>query len=211
MKTVKRPVILWGLAGALLSLCTLAVILWGLNSTPVLLVDASAVHTAAEYTLGCFRGGDYEALEQQLYGAPDLGDYPEDTQTPEGILWNAYRESLDYQISGECVPSGNGLAVTVQVRYLDIPAVTQTLQDMVPALLEQTASEKDKSEVYDENRQYREAFLEEVLAAATEQSLSADRPMLEQEITLQLLRSEGGWKVVPTDALYRLLSGFVGE
>lgn len=211
MKTIKRPVMLWGLAGVILSLCTLVAIIFGMTSSPALLVDSAAVNATAEYTLGCFRGGDYEALEAQLYGNPDLGTYPEDANTPEGMIWKAYRESLNYQVLGECFPSGNGLALTLRVQHLDIPAVTQSLQDMVPELLEQTAAEKDKTEVYDENRQYREAFLAEVLAAATAQSLSGDQPVTEREITLELLRSEGCWKILPTDTLHQLLSGFTLE
>jgi len=97
MKNVKKPVILWGIAGIVLSLCTLIAVIGGLLGNPLILVDTEAVLTAAEQTMDCVCSGDFEALGQLLSGAPDLGPAPENSGDAKGEIWQAYLESIAYQ------------------------------------------------------------------------------------------------------------------
>lgn len=210
MKKTKRSVILWLIAGAVVCLCTLGAVVYGVNSTPAVLVDPAAVTEAAEQVLACARSGDYDALGQMLYGAPDLGTRPEQSGDAESLIWSAYLDSIQYQLSDECSASGSGVALNVRITCLDISAVTDSLQTIAPELLAQKAEEMDtEEEIYDEEHNYREAFISEVLRSATAQVLAEQPRTMEREITLRLLRSNGHWQVVPTEELLQFLSGFV--
>lgn len=209
MEKTKRSVILWSIAGAILSLCTLAAVIYGINSTPKVLVDSEALAASAEQVLECARSGDYDALSQLLYGTPDLGACPEKAENAESMIWYAFLDSIDYQVSQECYASGSGVALDIRIRCLDISAVTASLQAIAPELLLQTAQQEE--DIYDEQNNYRESFISEVLCAATAQVLAEEPQLLDRELTLTFTRSDGRWQVVPTESLLQLLSGYVSE
>lgn len=194
MKNLKKPVILWGLAGLILSLCTLVITLVGLLSEPVVRVDTEAVVSAAEQTLDCARTGDFEALQKLLAGAPDLGPAPENTGDTKSILWQAYLESLEYQFSDQCHAEGDIITLDMQLTCLDIPAVIAKLQETVPTILVENTTEGHEA----------------VLLSATEDILSQP-PMTERTVTLQLRNADGGWKVLANETFVQLLTGFVSE
>lgn len=209
MEKTKRSVILWSIAGAILSLCTLAAVIYGINSTPKVLVDSEALAASAEEVLECARSGDYDALSQLLYGTPDLGACPEKAENAESMIWYAFLDSIDYQVSQECYASGSGVALDIRIRCLDISAVTASLQAIAPELLLQTAQQEE--DIYDEQNNYRESFISEVLCAATAQVLAEEPQLLDRELTLTFTQSDGRWQVVPTESLLQLLSGYVSE
>ena len=210
MNTTKKPVNLWFMAGIVLSLCTLITVVYGLNSNPVVLVDSAPVAEAAEQTLECVRSGDYEALGQMLYGAPNLGECPERGDTAESKIWYTYLDSIQYQVAEEIVPTSTGVSLTVHITCLDIPAVTASLQEIVPDMLPKMAKDT-KKKVYDEDHKYTDAFITEVLNAAADKVLSGKLPTSEKDLTLELVCSSGSWQVIPTEPLQKFLSGSVTE
>lgn len=210
MENTKKPVNLWLIAGIVLSLCTLFTVVYGLNSSPVVLVDSAPVVEAAEQTLECARSGDYDALGRMLYGAPSLGQCPEKEDTAESKIWYAYLDSIQYQVAQEITPTASGVSLTAQITTLDIPAVSASLQEIVSDLLPKMAKDS-KEKVYDAEHKYTDAFVAEVLNTAADQVLSGQVPTVQREITLELTRSGGSWQVVPTQQLQQFLSGFVSE
>jgi hypothetical protein len=212
MNKSKYPAYLWTIAGIILSLLTLTVTVCGINSTPVIAMDASVAVEAAEQTLDCARTGDYDALGQMLYGAPKLGDSPMDEDDLESTILLAFLDSIQYQVSSECRTSDSGISVDVKLTCLDLAAVSESLQAIVPGLMNRIANEKgDESLVYDAGRNYREDFITEVLTTATQQVLEQAPQTVDREITLELVQSGGRWQVVPTEAFIQLLSGYVSE
>ena len=212
MKKLKHPVYLWAIAGIILSLLTLTVTVYGINSTPAIAMDASVVVEAAEQTLECVRSGDYDTLGQMLYGAPKLGDSPLDAEDLESTILLAFLDSVQYQVSSQCHTSDSGISLDVQLTCLDLSAVSESLQAIVPDLMNRIANEKgDESLVYDAGRNYREDFITEVLTTATQQVLAKAPQTIDREITLDLVQCDGRWQVVPTDAFVQLLSGYVSE
>ena len=212
MKKYKHPAYLWAIAGILFCLLTLTVTVYGINSTPAIAMDASVAVEAAEQTLECVRSGDYDALGQMLYGAPKLGDSPIGTEDLESTILMAFLESIQYQVSPECHTSDSGISLDVTLTCLDLAAVFESLQAIVPDLMNRIANEKgDESLVYDAGRNYREDFITEVLTTATQQVLAKAPQTIDREITLDLIQRDGRWQVVPTDAFVQLLSGYVSE
>ena len=210
MKNIKKPVILWGIAGIVLSLCTLIAAIVGMNSSPVMLADPATATAAAEQVLECARSGNFEELESLLSGKVQLGTVPENEETAESLIWHAFFESIEYQVAEEVTTSDSGVAVNVHIRCLDISQLSDSLQESAPALITKIAGEKeDKTEVYDSQRNYQETFLAEVLLTATKQALSKNAPTTELDMTLNLVPSKNGWQVVPSEELLQFLTGFV--
>lgn len=212
MKKFKQPAILWGIAGIALSLLTIAMAVLGINSSPKVLMDSEVVIGAARQTLDCVRSGDYDTLGQMLYGAPKLGTLPEKGDSVESRILYTYLDSIEYTLAEECYPSGEGVALDARIQCMDISAVSDSLQAIVPDLMQQVADEiGDENAIYDEQHNYQAAFLEEVLGRALDQVLSEDPHTTQRELTLQFNRSDAGWQVVPDQAFVQLLSGSVSE
>ena len=197
MSEQKKTINGWLLAGVLLSLFTLVAAVYGINSSPVLLLDTAAVTEAAQQTMECVRSGDLDSLSQMLLGNPALGESPK-KQDAAGQIWYAYLDSIQYEVSEECRPTDSGLEVDVIIHCLDISKVTEEMQAVVPTLMTQAQAE-----------QASEAEISKVLCTAIGQILDEAAPMTEQVIVLQLVRIGNRWQVVPTEAFQQFLSGFV--
>lgn len=212
MKTRKRSTTLWAVTGAILGLCTLGTAVYGMHSSPVLALDTTAVVEAAEQTLNCAHSGDYEALSHMLYGAPNLGAAPEQAETAESAIWQAYLDSIDYQIDGACYAVEDALALDVDIQCLDISAVTASMKEIVPdLLLDGVKNAEDPNTVYQTDGSYQEDFAAEVLYTAAKQVLKQKQPIKEQKLTLHFAHADGQWQVVPDQALQQFLSGYVTQ
>ena len=212
MKNFKHPAKLWILAGMVLSLLTLSVTVYGMNSTPAMAMHADVVVNAVEETLDCVRSGDYNALGQMLYSAPDLGEAPTATDDLESLILLTFLNSIQYQIGSEIRTSDSGVSVDVHITCMDISALSSAMQEIVPDLMNKIANEKgDEKLVYDENHNYREDFIDQVLRTAAELVLADAPQTMDRDLTLELVQSNGRWQVVPTDAFVKLLSGYVSE
>lgn len=212
MKTRKKGTIGWSSAGAVLSLCVLIAVIYGLNSTPRLLADPSKVTSAAEKVLDCARTGDLESLEKMLFGEPSLGDVPSRDSSPQSMIWYEYLDSIQYSLPDALEVTDEGISINVTVTCLDISAVTDALNNTAPDLMERKAAAAgSEEEIYDTDHNYRESFVSEVLREAVSQILRMHPQTMERKITLQLVRSDGLWQVVPNEDLLQLLSGFVSD
>lgn len=210
MHIMKRAAARWSIAGLLVCLCTLAVVIWGTHSSPVVLVDPHAIEDAADSVMAAAVSGDYGTLEGLLYGVPQLGQAPAADDSAEGMLWQAYLDSIEYRFPGSCYSLDSQLALDVSITCLDISAVTETLQETAPGIMAEMASQiTEESEVYDKGHNYLDSFLADVMKAAAAKALAQDMPVAEHTLTLRLVRSGGGWQVVPTEALLQFLSGYV--
>ena len=87
-------------------------------------------------------------------------------------------------------------------------SLTAESKERSRALLEKrVAQAKDTSEVYDENNDYREAFVMDVLYTATKEALKQDAKEQTVELTLQLSYQDGTWWVVADEKLLDAISG----
>lgn len=207
---MKRPTICWGIAGLLVCMCTMVVLFFGTHSTPTVLVDTVSIFDSVEQVMTSASAGDFETLENILYGNPALGASPAGDSSAEGLIWQAYLESIEYSFPGDCYSMNNQLALDVCITCLDVSAVTEKMQEIAPAIMSRKASQiTDENLVYDEAHNYLESFLNDVMTDAAKEALSENQAVMEQALTLQLVRSNGGWQVVPTNTLLRFLSGFV--
>lgn len=178
------------------------------DAKPVLLTSPDAARTQITQTMDALCEGDYETAGKHLYGKPDLGMDREAGEPVGNLVWDAFVQSLSYELSGDCYTTDTGLAQNVVIRGLDIDSVTATLGDRSQALLEERVEEaKDPSELYDENNDFREDLVMEVLYEAAQQALEQDAAEKTWEITVNLVYENGQWWVLPETALLQAISG----
>ena len=183
----------------------------GLDAPPVRVEVPPEASRQVTALMDAVCAGDFEEASAHLYGNPDLGlsDAPED---PVGkLVWSAFSGSLSWELSGDCFATDEGLAQKVVLRSLEIASVTENLGSRSGALLALRVEEAtDTTGIYDENNEYREDFVMEVLCEAAEAAIREDARYQEQEITLNLTCRDGKWWVLPEQSLIGAISGGIG-
>lgn len=197
---------------AVLAVCTAAAaILMSavfLNATPVVLNRPQAAQEQVRSMLDCVSAGDYNGAGQLMYGTPSFGPERQAAEEVSVLLWEEFSDSISYELVGECYAVDTGLAQNVRITCLDFASVTQNLKPRFQVLLEQRiAQAEDVSELYDEQNNYREDMVMELLKTATEDSIREDAAMVTREVTVKLIYDQGQWWILPDDALLDVITG----
>ena len=209
MKRRTLTALLWMALGLLIGLLVLAILISGLKQPPRLLVDDAVFHSEAEALMASLRAGDYEKARGLLSGTPDLGQPPR-PDTPEGLLWQAYTDSIRYECAPHCECTGSQVTLEMTLQCLDISSVTDELQQTAQTLLQERAAQlQDESLIYDGEHNYLDSFLTPILMDAAAQALEENGRPMERKLELVFTRQDGTWKIVPTQELQQLLSGYV--
>ena len=208
MKISKFFAVIFGLLGAAIAAGTVFLCLQSLNQAPTLVKTPINATTQVESLMRSVCKNDYAAASALIYGTPDLGAQQEDADPITTTIWNAYVESIEYELVGECFATDTGVAQNVHLKYLNIVGLTDALKVRARSLLEQRISEADDMEdIYDENNDFRQDFLDSVVDEAVKATVSQDMQYLEADLTVNLAYTEGKWWIVADDALVRFLSG----
>ena len=156
--------LVFALLGIYLAYFTVNMALDNLQSTPVLVSVPEEAEVCLNKTLSALCDGDFSTAEMLLHGNPSLGAdrTPED---PVGVMiWNAFVESLSFELKGEFYATDDGLARDITVTSLEIGSVTEHLGDRSKALLsEWVAQAEDPSQIYDGNNEYKEELVLQAL------------------------------------------------
>lgn len=187
---------------------TVVLCLNSLNSSPVLLTQPEAAAERAEAMMDAVCEGDYVGAASFMYGSPDLGAAREPADEVGTLIWSAFLDSIRYEFTGDCYATDSGVARDVTVESLDIAGITGDLKEIAQELLAQwvTAAE-DVDQIYDEDGEYREDFVMEVLNDAVRQALEQNSTYSSREVTLNLTYQDDQWWIVPDAALLEAISG----
>lgn len=197
-----------GVLGLFLAMAVVGFCWWGRGKTPELRREPQGAKERAEEMMNALCRGDFEAAGQIIYGPADFGIHPQAATESEMRIWNAYVDSLSYEIPGDCYGTETGIRLGVRLRGLDIGSVTQGLKDRARALLqERVAQAANAGEIYDETNGFRRELVAEVLRDAVRDALTQDARVREQTIPLNLVYKEGQWWVLPGPELVQALSG----
>lgn len=200
--------LLLALAAAAVAALTLWVCLGALGAQPVLMKAPSAASETADALLAAVQAGDYQTASGMMLGNPQLGADRAPADEVGGLLWDAFRDSFSYELQGECYATDSGIAQDATVTYLDFSSVTASLQQRSQELLVQrVAQAEDADTIYDENGDYREDFVMEVLREVTLDALEEDAQNKQQQLTVNLVYKQGRWWVVADQALLAAISG----
>lgn len=199
---------LFGLLGIVLLTATLFLCLHGLDASAVLLTAPEDALRQSEAMMEAVAQGDFAAAGARMQGQPDLGADREPADEVGKMIWAAFLDSIRYEFTGECYATDSGIARDMTVETLDISSVTASLRQRSQTLLNRrVAAAEDVEQIYDENGDYREDFVMEVLHDAARQALEEDAVTVSREITLNLVYRQGQWWVVPDAALLSAISG----
>ena len=193
MTKAKKQTLLWLFAGLVFSLLTLLVIWTGLSGK-VWITDSEGIPETADAIMDSIQAGDWAALEEMVLGSPSLTPRVGAPDSAEKMIWDAYRNSLQWSCEDPFRIQGSLISQKVSVTCLDIPSVTDAIS--------KTLSSPDSTGIEDATQT---GFLRTVASLVLESEL----PMIRREITLMFQRDQGRWMLVPNNALLMLLSGFI--
>ena len=178
------------------------------NSNPMLIAPPEdAVHQVTGL-MDAVCDGDFDAASTYLQDQPGLGVDREPTDEVGMLIWEALCNSMRYELVGECYATEDGLAQNVTMTYMDITSVTAVLKDRSQALLEQRVEEAENlEEVYDENLQYREDFVMDVLYDAAAAALEEDATYVTTDLTLNMTYQGEKWWIIGDRDLLDAISG----
>lgn len=208
MKFSKCIAILFGLMGIALAVFAVKLGFSAMDAQPELVQVPEPARERAEALLDAVCEGDFTAAGEMFQGQPSLGvDRPAADEA--GVLvWNAFVDSLSYEFLGECYATDSGVAWDVRLTALDMTSVTGALREHSQTLLSQRVEQaQDVSEIYDENNDYREEFVMDVLMDSVAIALEQDAQYVTKDFTLNLVYQQGQWWVVPEEALLEAISG----
>lgn len=208
MKLSKSFSYLFGLLGLCAAVAAVFLSFRSLEASPVLLTSPEEPKAVVASVMEAVGDNDYDTISGMFYGNPDLGVDRAASDRVGTLIWKEFIRSFSYELKGECYGTDNGLAQDVTVSYLKISSVMTNLRDLSQNLLEQRVAEaEDVTQIYDENNEYREDFVMDVLYDAAKMALEQDGEIIEQDITMDLVYSEDRWLVVPSEALLSAISG----
>ena len=208
MNKYKGIAAVFAVAGLLLALGTVALSLHSRNTPAVLLAASEDAAGTARELMEALEQGDFSRAEAVLYGTPSLGADREPGDEVGSMIWDAFTDSIDCRFTGQLYATDRGLAQDVSITTLDIMSVTKNLKSRSEKLLEACVQmAEDVSQIYDENNEYREEFVMQVLHDAASQSLQQDAKTVTRNITLNLVYHQKQWWVMPDQALLQVISG----
>lgn len=194
----------------LLAAGTIALSLMSVHAEPVLVSQPKEAVERADAFLEAVCRGDYAAAGDMMQGQPDLGADRDPAEEAGKLLWDAMVESFSYTHQGPCYATDTGVAMDLNFTRLDLSSVTDSLGDRSQKLLEMRVEQAENvDEIYDENNEYREDAVMEVLLEATEDALREDAENTTQELTIHMVYEAHRWWVVPTEQLLNAISGGV--
>ena len=192
----------------LLAALTVLITVFGLHQKPVLLSEPQGAAAAAETVMESVRQGDFSAAAAVMQGKPDLGVDREPADIVGKLLWQEFIRTFSYEKQGTSYAADDGMAMDLTVTYLDFSSVVDTLGERTGKLLEQRVQAAENPELlYDENNQYRQELVDEVLSQAAKEGIAQDAGTITQNITVHMVYENGQWWVLPENELIHVISG----
>lgn len=152
--------------------------------------------------------GDYETASKYMAGNPDLGVDRSAADPGAGMIWDAFVDSLSYELQGSSFAEDDRICQNVIIRSLEIDSITENLQQRTQQLLTaRVEAAEDSSVFYDENDEYREDFVQEAVFDAIEQAIREDARYQEHELTIMLSYRDESWWVMLDQPLLQVISG----
>lgn len=210
MKLSKVMGALFGAAGVCAAVLCVSLAFQKMDASPVLVEQPESAREQVAVLMEAVSNNDYAAASAVLQGNPVFGADREPADAVSGMIWDAFVESVSYELVGELYATDSGVAQNITITALDMNSVTVNLKERSETLLEQRVEEaEDPDEVYDENNEYREDFVMQVLYDAAEQALKEDAKLVTSEVAIYMTYENGQWWIVADSALLSAITGGV--
>ncbi len=208
MKIARFFAVLFGILGVFLLIGSMGFFLLNKNGDVTVQQLPQGAVSCSDVFAQALNAGDLEAAAQCMYGQPDLGIGSGSGDSQSALVWEAFCSSISFAFSGNCYAADTGLARNGSITTLDVSSVLEKLPERTQSLMNQKiAAAQDLAEIYDEENNFREELVTEILQTALQQALAQDARTISREVTLQLVNQDGSWWVVPDKALLQAISG----
>ena len=178
------------------------------GAKPSLMTTAPEAQAQVAAAMDAICQGDYAAAEPYLLGQPKLGADRDPADAAAALIWDAFLDSLSYQLTGACYATDTGVAQDVTLTYLDISSVTANLAQRSESHLEKLQQEATHtSQLYDESGNFLQEVVLQVLNTAVTEALQEDAQRTTCTFTLQLVNRNGQWYIVPNSDFISAISG----
>lgn len=192
--------------GLVLMLGTVGISLYGLNHPTLAVEIPQEAADCSEQLAQALSQGELEAAARMLYGQPELGLGSTPSEPTAARFWDAFRESMSCQLSGECYVLDGGFAQDAVITALDVEAMTRDFQTRSHDLMNQRVeAATEMAELYDENNNFRQDLIDQVLEQACQEALDQAQTTRTWNSTWRLVCREDQWWVIPDE---ELLSAF---
>lgn len=196
------------LLSVMLGICTLVLCFFAAGREPVLVKSPPEAEMLLEQLETGIRQGDFEGLQSILAGSPDLGPGREPDTAVGRLLLQHYRQSVTLQKQGQCYALDGGIALNAKASWLDADSVLEPMQKEVSKLLKKRIREaKDPKELYDEENEYREDLIDEILGEAGWQCLREYGRTREKDMVIRFRFEKDGWRILPDEDLLLMIAG----
>ena len=197
------------LTAAIALMCLALVLVMGQpGAKPTLMTTAQDAQDRVSAAMDAICQGDFTAAEPYLLGQPKLGVDRAPTEPAAALIWDAFLDSLSYQLNGSCYATDTGVAQDITLTYLNIPSVTANLAQRSESHLEKLQQEATHTyELYDENGDFLQEVVLQVLQTAVAEALQEDAQHITTTFTLQLVYRDGLWYVVANSDFITAISG----
>jgi len=207
MKISKVFSMFFALLAVVIAVAAIVISFKALDSEPVLMEASEEALETVDVLMNAVAEGNYNQAGATMYGMPDLGVHEAADEVGQ-LVWDAFVDSISYELVGDFHATDSGLAHNVKISSLDMKAIAAKLGVYAEDLLTQRVeAAEDMDQVYDENNEYREDFVMQVLLDAAAKALEQDAVYNEQEITLNLVYKQGQWWIMPEQPLLSAISG----
>ena len=201
--------------GALLICAALAAAYYGvrvcryaMDAEPYIEGGEEAATATLDHFLSCLEAKDFSGAygDMNNYASLGLETAPEDPIA--AMYWDALLASWHFDVAGDSQMQGTRYDRRVTVRCLDFDAISDEIGRRVQAILtEKVENARLRSDVYDEDGNYKEELAYEALTTATAEVLSDTAPYAyTQECSLSLYYIGDQWKVEVTPAFISALT-----
>ena len=151
---------------------------------------------------------DYPTAYACLSDYRSLGLEKEPASEEGRLIYQALKDSYQYELVGKCREEQLSAVQTVSFRYLNVQRVESEISKRVNTVLAYLVAEKSRDEVYDENGAYLPSLTDEVYLVALQQVLeSPDFYYSTAEFDVQLEYINGEWLMVTDQALFNAITG----
>ena len=198
----------WAIAGLLLFALALLLCIIGVSAGTLSVRTAGEPGDTVETFFAALDANDYDAAYACLGGDSRLGLEDEPSGEAAVKLCSALRDSYACSLIGESIQDGFTARQQVQLRYLDLSKLTPALETEALDIAASLAGRRSRSTVYGEDGGYLPEFSQEVYSLAMGSLLThAEDYYTTAGVQLTLRYQEGGWYIVPDQALLKALSG----
>lgn len=205
----RREEALWStLSGLFICMLLLCCVLADSRGTLVFKPSCTPEETVTHF-LDSFSCGHPEEAADDLSAPRQLFTTPEGVDETSALYYQALQNSYSWELLGPAKTEETHASQRIAFTSLKLSTLTPLIEEYVMERLPVVIDERPKSEVFDEEENYRPEVLDEIYAEGVQKITdNAEDYYVTTELTLSLEYREGRWYILPDDELLLCFSGY---